>query len=301
MYLTRFLKGSVAALASLAINLIVALAIVTPPNSDRSGSGGVSLSDTPYYEEINEAAHDSNIDPLLLAAVVKQESNFDKDAVSSAGASGLGQLMPIIIDYCGISDPFVPRQNLSCSAMFLSELLEKYDSVELALAAYNAGEPAVDRCMCVPVNGQTEIYVRKVMANYRSYSDAGPILRAPYDRYKIVGGWHGSVAGYYGYDFVAGCGELIFSPVDGYISYNGRDGYVGPHSKGQENTMLVIADESTGIDVTLFHGDFTGISGQVRQGEIVGMEASIGNSTGCHTHMSVTVDGKNIDFMEAIE
>jgi len=85
------------------------------------------------------------IDPLLVRAVVKVESNFNPDAVSNKGAQGLMQLMPATQGDLGVADPFDPRQNVDGGTRYLIDLIKRYDSVRKALWAYNAGPARVDR------------------------------------------------------------------------------------------------------------------------------------------------------------
>lgn len=120
-----------------------------------------------YSDIIEQSANKYGVDPDLLTALVKQESNFNPNAVSSAGAMGLGQLMPGTANDMGVSDPFNPEQNLDGSAKYLSMMLSRYNSIELALAAYNAGPKSVDSCWCIPSNGETHRYVTNVMNYYR--------------------------------------------------------------------------------------------------------------------------------------
>lgn len=117
--------------------------------------------------------------------------------------------------------------------------------------------------------------------------------------YQLVSGWHG-LGGWKGYDFVslAGCGATVYAPINGVVTYNGRDGYIGPHDvKGEQNTMLSI-DAGNGFEVVLLHGHYTAEVGQVvRAGRtVIGKEASYGNSTGCHTHLVKRVNGSAVSF-----
>lgn len=113
---------------------------------------------------IQSAAERHSIDPDLLRALVAQESAYDPSAVSEDGAIGLGQLMPVIANWCGVKNRFHRVENVECSARHLRVLLTKYDGDErLALAAYNAGEPTVDRCRCVPNFPETQDYVARIM------------------------------------------------------------------------------------------------------------------------------------------
>lgn len=113
---------------------------------------------------IQSAAERHRIDPDLLRALVAQESAYDPSAVSEDGAIGLGQLMPVVANWCGVKNRFHRVENVDCSARHLRVLLTKYEGDErLALAAYNAGEPAVDRCRCIPDFPETQDYVARIM------------------------------------------------------------------------------------------------------------------------------------------
>ena len=114
---------------------------------------------------ISQTADQYDIDPTLLRALVAQESAYDPAAISEDGAIGLGQLMPVVANWCGVENRFHRVDNLDCAGRHLRVLLDKYDGDErLALAAYNAGEPAVDRCMCVPNYPETQDYVARILA-----------------------------------------------------------------------------------------------------------------------------------------
>lgn len=120
-----------------------------------------------YDQMITQAANNHGIDPLLLTALVKQESGFNPNAISRAGAMGLGQLMPGTARDLGVTDPFDPAQNLDGAARYLSTMIAKYSDLSLALAAYNAGPGAVSGCMCIPQNGETPRYVTSVLGYYK--------------------------------------------------------------------------------------------------------------------------------------
>lgn len=114
---------------------------------------------------ISQTADQYDLDPALLRALVAQESAYDPGAISEDGAIGLGQLMPVVANWCGVENRFHRVQNLDCAGRHLRVLLDKYDGDErLALAAYNAGEPAVDRCLCVPNYPETQDYVARIIA-----------------------------------------------------------------------------------------------------------------------------------------
>ncbi|MFS0727581.1 lytic transglycosylase domain-containing protein [Paenibacillus sp. 1P07SE] len=102
--------------------------------------------DTPYESLISEAAAKYGVDPSLVKAVIQTESGFRPDAVSSAGAKGLMQLMDGTARGLGVTDSLDPRQNIDGGTRYLAYLLGKYDGhLQVALAAYNAGPGRVDR------------------------------------------------------------------------------------------------------------------------------------------------------------
>jgi soluble lytic murein transglycosylase-like protein len=117
-----------------------------------------------YAELIAAAAGREGLDPALLAAVAQVESGFDPYAVSHKGACGILQLMPPTAERFGVDDVFDVEQNLAGGARYLRWLMDRYEGdTELALAAYNAGEGAVDRHRGVPPYRETRTYVTRVM------------------------------------------------------------------------------------------------------------------------------------------
>lgn len=110
------------------------------------------------------AAHD--VDPALLAAVAQVESGMNPSAVSPAGAQGLMQLMPGTAADLGVADPFDPAQAVDGAARLLRSHLDRFGTVELALAAYNAGAGAVSRHGGIPPYPETQAYVRRVLDHY---------------------------------------------------------------------------------------------------------------------------------------
>lgn len=126
------------------------------------GSGPVS--GVPYASLFNEAATNHGVDARLLAAVARQESGFDPTAVSPAGAQGLMQLMPATASGLGVSDSFDPAQAVDGAARLLGDLLGRFGSTPLALAAYNAGPGAVLRYDGVPPYPETQRYVTSIMS-----------------------------------------------------------------------------------------------------------------------------------------
>lgn len=106
------------------------------------------------------------IDYRLAMAVIEVESSYRADAVSRAGAEGLMQIMPETQRDLGVTRPFDPEQNIEGGIRYLSMQLERFKSVKLALAAYNAGPEAVQRYGGVPPYSETQSYVRRVLSIY---------------------------------------------------------------------------------------------------------------------------------------
>lgn len=113
---------------------------------------------------IASAARRHNVQPVLLAAQLKTESNFNSSAVSPAGAQGIAQFMPGTARSVGLRDPFDPAQAIDAQARLMSRLIRQFRSIPKALAAYNAGSAAVQRFGGVPPYGETQAYVARILA-----------------------------------------------------------------------------------------------------------------------------------------
>jgi soluble lytic murein transglycosylase-like protein len=125
---------------------------------------------TAFGAEIDAAAASNGIDPALLKGLVSQESGFDPNARSGAGALGLTQLMPGTAASLGVTNPLDPAQSLQGGARYLREQLDRFGGDErLALAAYNAGPGAVAKYGGVPPYAETQNYVNSVMAKAAAY------------------------------------------------------------------------------------------------------------------------------------
>lgn len=119
-----------------------------------------------YDDMISTAATSYGVDKGLVKAVIHTESGFNSHAISRPGAQGLMQLMPATAARYACADAFDPRQNITAGTKHLSYLIERYHNLELALAAYNAGEKNVDKYGGIPPFAETQDYVKRVLSRY---------------------------------------------------------------------------------------------------------------------------------------
>jgi hypothetical protein len=150
---------------------------------------------------VREAAERHRVDPALVRAVIETESNWNPGAYSRKGAIGLMQLIPTTAQRFGANDAFNPKQNVDAGVRYLKTLLERYNgNLDLALAAYNAGEGAVDRAHGIPAYRETRNYVQKVQNAY--YRPGSGHLDSTYVRANSI------------HRDVDASGRIIFSNVD---------------------------------------------------------------------------------------
>lgn len=142
----------------------------TSMTSNRSGADMEKI-----YSAVEEASKKYGVDQNLILAIIKQESNFDSSAVSSAGATGLMQLMPENFSYTGISNPYDINENINGGTKLLKEYLDKYNgNIEMALMAYNGGPGTMQKrgvstsSDLYKMPEETQNYVPRVMGYYKS-------------------------------------------------------------------------------------------------------------------------------------
>jgi soluble lytic murein transglycosylase-like protein len=139
----------------------------------RTTTAGLPRQAEVFEELVQEHSHRQSLRPELVRAVIQVESGFDPRATSPKGAMGLMQLMPDTARSLGVTNAYDPGENIRGGTVYLRQLLNKFGSEQLALAAYNAGPGAVDRYDGVPPYRETKDYVRKVG------SQAGAAANAP--------------------------------------------------------------------------------------------------------------------------
>jgi soluble lytic murein transglycosylase-like protein len=130
----------------------------------RTSDASISRAAIDRYVRANALA--AGVDPKLVEAIIANESGFDPNATSRAGARGLMQLMPQTAASLGVLDPYDPAQNVRGGIRYLRALLDRFGDVRLAVAAYNAGPGAIERYGGVPPYAETQNYVHSVLTRY---------------------------------------------------------------------------------------------------------------------------------------
>jgi soluble lytic murein transglycosylase-like protein len=159
-----------------AINAAAFQGVLDVASARSSDAGPPAAARTPRAEIerlVRVSAAEYGLDPALVDAIIENESAFDSNAASSAGARGLMQLMPQTAAGLGVTDSYDAAQNVAAGTRYLRSLLDRFGDVELAVAAYNAGPDAVRRYGGVPPYEETRSYVRNVLTSYERRSQVG--------------------------------------------------------------------------------------------------------------------------------
>jgi soluble lytic murein transglycosylase-like protein len=174
-------RFSVAQLASAAASDLAAAGPRSAAVGEDFNAPLVKASDPHLDRIVQEAAERHSVDPALVKAVISTESGWNTRAISQKGAVGLMQLIPATAQRFGVGNPFDPAQNVEGGTMYLKSLLDRYNGdLAKSLAAYNAGERAVDSSHGVPAIRETQNYVQKVThAYFRPESGRNPVLWSP--------------------------------------------------------------------------------------------------------------------------
>jgi soluble lytic murein transglycosylase-like protein len=136
----------------------------TPVETQQPISAVSLLESTPYGEIIAAMSEAHGVDPLLVRALIQVESNYKPQARSRKGAMGLMQLMPSTARVYNVRNPFDPKANIEAGIKHLKSLIDRFNGIETALAAYNAGEGAVEKFNGVPPYRETRNYISRILA-----------------------------------------------------------------------------------------------------------------------------------------
>ena len=151
--------------------MLIVSVLVEQKGENRAQAKPVSAAVAQYAPHVEAVATEFNVDKALVHAIITAESGYNASAVSRVGAQGLMQLMPQTAKRYDVDDAFDPAQNIRGGTRYLRVLLDMFDNnLELAVAAYNAGENAVIKYgRQIPPYRETRAYVPKVLALYNKY------------------------------------------------------------------------------------------------------------------------------------
>lgn len=275
---------------------ILQTGIITTSSGGSSSSSGYTGQ---YSSQINSSASKYGVDPNLIAAIIKQESNFNSSAVSSSGARGLMQLMPSTAKGLGVKDSFDPTQNIDGGTKYIAEQIKAFGGdIKKALYAYNAGAGNVSKILASSDKywKEPKNYANKVLANLASGTGTSKIS-----------GWNGNVTSGYGMrndpftgkqkmhsgvDIAGKKGDRLDSNVSGKVSFAGK----GTGSMSGFGNYVAI-ETADGLKHFYAHLDkvIAKVGDTVAVGSQIGNIGSTGSSTGSHLHYQVNKNGKAID------
>ncbi|WP_325169598.1 transglycosylase SLT domain-containing protein [Bacillus sp. Au-Bac7] len=269
-----------------------------------------------YSSYINQASSKYGVDSSLIAAIIKQESSFNANAKSSAGAMGLMQLMPGTAKELGVNNAYDAYQNIMGGTKYISQLLDKYNgSVTKALWAYNAGMGNVNNIVNSSANEWkgAKSYANKVLTYFDEYG--GAVQASTAKATKAIDGFSGTITSTYGtrtrngktethkgIDIAGNKGDKIGATTAGTVTYAGW-GKAGTGYGNYGNVVAVTAAD--GKTYLYAHLDST----KVKKGDKVGVNQTIGtmgntgDSDGVHLHYEVRTGGygTDIDPMSSVQ
>ena len=158
--------------------------MITPELADALRDGSVYTAPEEWKRIIRKAARTYTLPEALIAAVIRTESAFQARAVSPKGARGAMQIMPETQKELGLEDPYDPEANVMAGSAYLRRQLDRFGSLELALAAYNAGPANVEKYGGVPPFPETREYLRQVAAHRNEGSASVQVSPTPSSRKK---------------------------------------------------------------------------------------------------------------------